>query len=150
MITQKLNQTHYMANYRIYYEDTDSGGVVYYANYLKFLERARTDLLRSLEISQAELGNLGVLFVVKKCNIEYFSSAKLEDEIFVSCKIAEIGKVSIVFLQEINIAERIVVKAFVKIACVKYCDGKFKPMTIPVEIAGKLLKHSIENDETTK
>jgi len=120
--------------YRIYYEDTDAGGVVYYANYLKFLERGRSDFLASIAISQVELGKLGIFFVVKKCNVEYFSSAKLEDEACVYSKISEIGKVSIEFVQEIKVLERLCVKAFVKIACVKLFDGIFKPIAIPLEI----------------
>ena len=67
-------------NYRVYYEDTDCGGVVYYANYLKFFERARTDFLRLLGISQSELVTKeNLIFVVKRCEIDYIFSAKLDD-----------------------------------------------------------------------
>ena len=67
---------------KVYYEDTDSGGVVYYANYLKFFERAHTEFLKSLNLSNKMLlTNHGVLIVVKSCNIEYIKSAKLEDEL---------------------------------------------------------------------
>ena len=121
-------------NYKVYYEDTDAGGVVYYANYLKFLERGRSDFLASVGISQVELGKLGIFFVVKKCNVEYFASAKLEDQACVYSKMTEIGKVSIEFTQEIKVLEKLCVQAFVKIACVKFVDGIFKPMAIPVEV----------------
>ena len=77
--------------YRIYYEDTDAGGVVYYANYLKFFERARTDFLRTLEISQSDLAQKeNLVFVVRKCEIDYLTPARLDDLVNVSVKIKEI------------------------------------------------------------
>ena len=89
-------------NYRIYYEDTDAGGVVYYANYLKFFERARSDFLRSIGISQVQLAQSeNIIFVVKRCIIDYQSPARLDDEITVSVKIKEIHKVSLTMKQEI-------------------------------------------------
>ena len=128
----------YTKNYKVYYEDTDAGGVVYYANYLKFLERGRSDFLSSIGISQVELGRGGIFFVVKKCNVEYFASAKLEDEACVYSQISEVGKVSIEFLQEVRVLETLCVKAFVKIACVKLVNGVFKPTAIPLEIATQI------------
>ena len=75
---QKLNN--FSTKYRVYYEDTDAGGVVYYANYLKFFERARTDFLRALNISQNELlQSEKLIFVVRRCEIDYVSPAKLDD-----------------------------------------------------------------------
>jgi acyl-CoA thioester hydrolase len=126
--------------YKIYYEDTDSGGVVYYANYLKFLERSRTDLLSSVAISQIELGKSNIFFVVKKCEIEYISSAKLEDIISVSTKISKIGKASIEFFQEIFIKEKKIVNANIKIACVTHSNTTFKPIIIPSDILTKIQK----------
>lgn len=127
-----------MQKYKVYYEDTDAGGVVYYANYLKFLERGRSDFLTLGEISQVNLGESGVFFVVKRCNVEYFSSAKLEDEACVYSEIIEIGKVAVQFIQEVKVQERLCVKAFVKVACVGISSGKFKPMAIPVDILEKI------------
>ena len=76
---------------KIYYEDTDAGGVVYYANYLKFLERARSEAIYSLGISNTEiLDKEGVIIIVKSCNIEYKKPAKFEDEIEVVSKISEV------------------------------------------------------------
>ncbi len=128
----------HMQKYKVYYEDTDAGGVVYYANYLKFLERGRSDFLTLGEISQVNLGESGVFFVVKRCNVEYFSSAKLEDEACVYSEIIEIGKVAVQFIQEVKVQERLCVKAFVKVACVEISSGKFKPMAIPVDILEKI------------
>ena len=82
---------------KIYYEDTDSGGVVYYANYLKFFERARTEFLNSIDLSNKMLlTNHGVLIVVKSCNIEYKKSAKLEDELEIISSVISKTKTSFI------------------------------------------------------
>lgn len=119
-----------MFEYNIYYEDTDAGGVVYYANYLKFLERARTDFLKNNGIFQNVLAKEGIFFVVRKCEIDYLSSAKLDDKISVSCKIENIERVSVDFSQEIFCQERKLISAKVKIVCVKNINGTFKPTKI--------------------
>ncbi len=125
----KLNN--FSANYRVYYEDTDAGGVVYYANYLKFFERGRTDFLRSLNISQAELiTKENLVFVVKKCEIEYLRPAKLDDLIEVSVTVKEIRAASIVMEQEIKRANQILSTLLVEIVCV--AADNFKPKKIPV------------------
>lgn len=116
--------------YTVYYEDTDAGGVVYYANYLKFLERARTDFLKSKNILQSMLANDGIFFVVKKCEIEYIYPARLDNTLAVSCNIQNIGGASIDFLQEISCG-RVLVKAMVRVVCVKSIDGTFRPASIP-------------------
>ena len=124
----KLNN--FSASYRVYYEDTDAGGVVYYANYLKFFERARTDFLRSLNISQAELiTKENLVFVVRKCEIEYLSPAKLDDLIEVSVIVKEKRAASILMQQEIKRADKILSKLLVEIVCVAAND--FKPKKIP-------------------
>ncbi len=124
----KLNN--FSASYRVYYEDTDAGGVVYYANYLKFFERARTDFLRTLNISQAELIiKENLVFVVRKCEIEYLSPARLDDLIEVSVAVKEIRAASILMQQEIKRADKILSKLLVEIVCVTAND--FKPKKIP-------------------
>ena len=98
-----MENAKFVADYRVYYEDTDAGGVVYYANYLKFFERARTDFLRSIGISQNELSKSEkLLFVVKKCEVEYLSSAKLDDVISVEVEILKIGIASLIINQKIH------------------------------------------------
>lgn len=121
-------------SYRIYYEDTDAGGVVYYANYLKFLERARTDFLLSIGILQSNFVKNDIFFVVKKCEIEYISSAKLEDIISVSCGIEKIGNAFIGFNQSIFVDEKTVVMAKIQVVCVQKNNNIFKPHKIPQEI----------------
>lgn len=119
--------------YRIYYEDTDAGGVVYYANYLKFFERARTDFLRALNISQSDLAEKeNLVFVVRKCEIEYISPAKLDDLINVSVLVKEMRATSIVMTQEITKSDQLSSRLNVEIVCVS-ADG-FKPKRIPQNI----------------
>lgn len=117
-------------SYRIYYEDTDAGAVVYYANYLKFFERARTDFLRSLGISQSELATKeNLVFVVRKCAVEYLSPAKLDDEILVDVEIEEVKNASILMKQKITKSEKILSTLEVEIVCVD--SDNFKPKKIP-------------------
>lgn len=115
--------------YRIYFEDTDAGGIVYYANYLKFYERARTDFLRVKGISQQKLAkeeNVG--FVVRRCEIEYLSPAILDDEIAVSVVIKEFSFTIIKIYQEIKIDKKILSTMNVDLACINL--QKLKPHKI--------------------
>ncbi len=117
---------------RVYYEDTDSGGVVYYANYLKFMERARTEWLRGLGFEQDELlEKEGVLFAVRKVAIDYRSPARFNDALQVSVQLISRGKASLVFRQEIRAAAdgQVLCDAEVKIACID--AASFRPASIP-------------------
>lgn len=117
---------------RVYYEDTDSGGVVYYANYLKFMERARTEWLRSLGFEQDELREKeGVLFAVRKVGIDFRSPALFNDALQVSVQLISRGKASLVFRQEIRSAVdgRVLCDGEVKIACID--AASFRPAPIP-------------------
>jgi len=129
--TPMLNN--FFATYRIYFEDTDAGGVVYYANYLKFFERARTDFLRALNISQSELAAMeNLVFVVRKCQIEYISPAKLDDLVKVTVAVKEIHAASIVMQQEIKRSDKILSTLNVEIVCV--AADNFRPKKIPTNI----------------
>lgn len=120
-------------NYRIYYEDTDAGGVVYYANYLKFFERARSDFLRNIGISQVQLAQIeNIIFVVKRCVIDYQSPARLDDEITVSVKIKEIHKVSLTMMQEMTKSTQVIAKLEVQIVCLN--QQNFKPTKLPQKL----------------
>jgi len=126
-------------SYRVYYEDTDAGGVVYYANYLKFFERARTDFLRTLGISQSDLATKeGLVFVVRKCIIDYISPAKLDDVLEVSAEIKNISAATILIRQEATKFGVILSRLEVEIVCVDSIS--FKPKKIPKTISG-LLRH---------
>ncbi|WLT06265.1 tol-pal system-associated acyl-CoA thioesterase [Gilliamella apis] len=125
-------------NARVYYEDTDAGGVVYHARYLAFFERARTEMLRQLDISQQKLLQEGIAFVVKKMDISYDFPARLDDMLSVSTKIEQIRKASIIFKQTIlNQNKQIISSADVVIACVNMT--KMKPCALPKSLFLELI-----------
>ena len=114
---------------KVYYEDTDSGGVVYYANYLKFFERARTEFLKSLNLSNKMLlTNNGVLIVVKSCNIEYIKSAKLEDELEIISSVTSKTKTSFIMKQVVKLDKVLINQAETHLVIV---NQEGKPVQIP-------------------
>jgi acyl-CoA thioester hydrolase len=118
---------------RVYYEDTDAGGVVYYANYLRFLERARTEWLRSLGFEQDALArDAGVIFAVRRVEVDYLKPARFNDALTVHARIAERGRASLVFAQEIRRGDEVLVKGMVKVACLE--AASFRPAPIPAAI----------------
>ncbi|MGB5447004.1 MAG: tol-pal system-associated acyl-CoA thioesterase [Psychromonas sp.] len=118
---------------RIYYEDTDAGGVVYYANYLKFFERGRTEFLREFNIEQDILLENNIAFVVRKVNIDYIKSARFNELISVKTTITNRRKASLSFKQEIfHENGELLCQADTLIACVNL--QKMKPTAIPAEI----------------
>lgn len=123
-------------SFRIYYEDTDAGGIVYYANYLKFAERARTEALRSLDINQTVLREeLGILFVVTRVEADYRRPARLDDEITVQTLLRDIGKVRMSMQQQITKDGVTLVDLVVELAAIGP-NGRAVP--IPKEIAEQL------------
>ena len=120
---------------KVYYEDTDSGGVVYYANYLKFLERARTEALYSIGYSNKKIkDDFDALIIVKACNIEYKKSAHLEDELNIRSFVKSITKTSFFMNQIITRDNDTIVEAQVHLVFINK-DGK--PVKIPDEIYSK-------------
>ncbi|QQZ30920.1 tol-pal system-associated acyl-CoA thioesterase [Thiothrix subterranea] len=123
---------------RVYYEDTDAGGVVYHANYLRFMERARTEWLRTLGFEQDTLAQeLNAVFVVAGLEIAYRKPARFNDALLVNAKIDTIGRASLLFKQEIwregrNNSRELLTTASVKVVCVN--TGTFRSMTIPTAI----------------
>jgi len=114
---------------KVYYEDTDSGGVVYYANYLKFLERARSEALVSLGFSNKKIKDeFGALILVKSCNIDYKKPVHLEDELNIISFVKSITKTSFTMNQFISKEEEIIVEAKVHLV---FINNKGKPMKIP-------------------
>ena len=115
---------------RIYFEDTDSGGVVYHSNYLKFMERARTEWLRSVGIDQHHLKyHAHIMFVVHRIDIQYKLPARFNDDLVVKSEFLEIGSSKIEFRQMIYRDEEMLIDAHVDIACID--SEKFKPVRIP-------------------
>jgi len=114
---------------KVYYEDTDAGGIVYYANYLKFLERARTEALVTLGFNNKKIKeDFGSLIIVKSCNIEYKKPAHLEDELNIRSFVKSITKTSFFMNQFISRGEDIIVEAKVHLV---FVDNEGKPMRIP-------------------
>ena len=120
---------------KVYYEDTDLGGVVYYANYLKFLERARTEALFSIGFSNKKIqDNFQLFIIVKSCNIEYKKSAYLEDELKIRSFVKSITKTSFFMNQIITKNEEVIVEAQVHLV---FINKEGKPTKIPNEIYSK-------------
>tara|TARA_S200000501_G_scaffold322242_1_gene318110 strand:- start:1080 stop:1502 length:423 start_codon:yes stop_codon:yes gene_type:complete len=133
-------------NLKIYYEDTDSGGVVYYANYLKFLERARTEALYSIGYSNNKiLEKFESLIIVKSCNIEYKKPSHLEDELMVRSFVKSITKTSFFMNQIITKAEETIVEAQVHLV---FVSKEGKPKKIPEEIYSKFKPYFCDTIKT--
>ena len=131
---------------KVYYEDTDSGGVVYYANYLKFLERARTEALYSIGYSNNKiLEKFESLIIVKSCNIEYKKSSHLEDELMVRSFVKSISKTSFFMNQIITKAEETIVEAQVHLV---FVSKEGKPKKIPEEIYSKFKPYFCDTIKT--
>ena len=114
---------------KVYYEDTDAGGVVYYANYLKYLERARTEALSSIGLSNLQIKEkFGALIIVKSCNIEYKKSARLEDELKIRSFIKSITKTSFFMNQFITKNQEAIVDAQVHLV---FINENSKPVKVP-------------------
>ena len=123
---------------RIYYEDTDAGGIVYYANYLKYAERARTEFLRHLGINQQEmLKNQECGFVVRNCNINYKSPARLDDALNITCKVTELKGASLKMEQKLYREDTVICE--IEITLVFLSLATMRPSKIPTEI-GSLLQ----------
>ena len=121
---------------KVYYEDTDAGGVVYYANYLKFLERARSEAIYSLGFTNSSLlENDGVLLIVKSCNIEYKTPAKFEDILDIISEVDSFTKTSFIMKQNILRNEELISLADIHLVSV---DKNGKPFKIPDGLKQKL------------
>jgi acyl-CoA thioester hydrolase len=126
---------------RVYYEDTDTGGVVYYANYLKFFERARSEWLRSAGIAQQVLTEQEhVMFVVKNAAIDYHLPAKLDDQLEISVRVEKLGRVSVNFYQEVwrqnKDARDLLCHGRIRVGCVH--TGSLRPISIPSAVLEKI------------
>jgi len=121
---------------KVYYEDTDAGGVVYYANYLKFLERARSEALSEVGLSNLKIKkDYGALIVVKSCNIEFNKSAYLEDKLKINSFVTSFTKTSFTMSQSIYRNKDIIVKSKVHLV---FINEKSKPIKIPENILKNL------------
>ena len=123
---------------RIYYHDTDAGGIVYYGNYLKFLEEARTEFLEIKGLSVAMFKNRGLVYAVRKCSIIYRSPARYAETLLCSATLKRITAAQLIFDQLIHEKKsgRLIVEAEVTLACL---DKDFKPIQIPEDLKAQLL-----------
>lgn len=122
---------------RVYYEDTDAGGVVYYANYLKFFERCRTEWMRFAGHDQSQLiADAGIGFVARKANCEYLRPARLDDELSVGLEVEKLTRVRVVFRQHVRRGDEELVTGSVEIACVDMAT--MRPAPIPDFLYSKL------------
>jgi len=136
-----MSLNHHQHTIRVYYEDTDAGGIVYYANYLKFFERARTEWLRALGITQSNFLEQNIGFVVTKVAMDNKASAKLDDLLTITTTISRLKSASVVFSQQlVNQSESILCTAEIKVACVDFSIAK--PCIIPKSILGALKRVS--------
>ena len=122
---------------RVYYEDTDFGGVVYYANYLKFLERGRTEALRDLGVDQVAMKQAGQVFVVRRANVEFLSPARFDDVLEVRTATAWIKRASAGLKQEIWRENDRLIEAEITIACMSLSG---RPTGFPPEVRANLVQ----------
>jgi acyl-CoA thioester hydrolase len=126
---------------RVYYEDTDAGGVVYYANYLRFLERARTEWLRQLGTARERLrAEVGWIFVVSHVEAHYLRPARLDDLLTVHCSVAEANRASVLFTQSVTRDAETLLRAKVRVACVD--SQSFKPQRLPADLLARLTQEN--------
>lgn len=122
---------------RVYYEDTDAGGVVYYASYLRFLERARTEWLRNAGFEQQKIiDKQHLVFVVKRIEADYHAPGRLDDELRVEVAVDKLGNASLVFGQRVTRGETVLLDARVTVVCVDI--RRMKPAPIPAPMREKL------------
>jgi acyl-CoA thioester hydrolase len=132
-----MSEPDFLHALRVYWEDTDAGGVVFYANYLKYFERARTEWLRAKGFGQQRLRNdTGAIFVVTDTSVSYLEPARLDDQLEITVHITESGGASLTFRQEARRAGELLAVGTIRIGCVD--AGTFKPRRIPNELLSLL------------
>ena len=125
-----MNSKRFSWPVRVYYEDTDTGGVVYYANYLKFFERARTEWLRSSGLNQDKLAQEeGLMFVVRRALLDFLGPARLDDLLEVTVEPLKLARVYVDLVQEVRCGAQVLARAEVRVVCLSRRD--FKPAAIP-------------------
>jgi acyl-CoA thioester hydrolase len=130
---------HFRHPVRIYWEDTDAGGIVFYGNYLKFMERARSEWLSALGLSQERLRGAGQgMFVVGETQLRYLKPARLDDLLTITVRLVELGRATIAFQQEVRRGDTLLTQGRVRIGWVEPFEDHFKPGRIPAQILALL------------
>ena len=128
----------FKSSFNVYYEDTDAGGVVYYANYLKFIERARTDAIASVKFTNSNMKeNYGIHIIVKSCNLNFIKTSRLEDKLDIFSQIVEVKNVSIKMRQDIFVKDNLILTADVHLATI---NKEGKPIKMPEKLKEQLTK----------
>jgi 4-hydroxybenzoyl-CoA thioesterase len=129
---------------RVYFEDTDAGGIVYYVNYLKFMERARTELVRSLGFDQSVLQRENVIFVVHSVSARYHAPARLDDELDITAEVVELKRASLKFRQQVSRTDNtLLCEGEVTVACVS--ADRYRPRMIPDALTQAFVAFKAEN-----
>jgi acyl-CoA thioester hydrolase len=132
-LSRPMSSNDFRFTLRVYWEDTDAGGVVFFANYLKFFERARTEWLRSLGFGQERLRlDTGAIFVVADTSVRYLSPARLDDLLELTVQIVDAGRASMTIAQQAWRGDELLAQGSIRIGCVD--AGTFKPRRIPNEL----------------
>ena len=132
-----MDKAEYIWPVRVYWEDTDAGGIVFYANYLKFFERARTEWLRSLGIQQQQLKDeTGGMFVVAETSVKYMRPARLDDELIVTARLQELGRASVTIRQQALLKNTVLCEGTIRIGWVD--AASLQPRRIPQNIIESL------------
>ena len=121
---------------RVYIEDTDAGGIVYYVNYLKFMERARTEWLRSFGYQHYTLAEDNYLFVVHSANVRYVTPARIDDELTVEVALEKLGRASFNFLQRVLRGDTLLCEAQIRVGCID--ADSFRPRSMPENLYRKI------------
>lgn len=116
---------------RIYYEDTDMAGIVYYANYLKFIERGRSEWVREIGMDQLKMKEEGIVFAVRRVEADYLGSAKLDDELIVETEVANVTAARLVMEQRVKRGEELLFHAMVTVVCMTEAG---QPVRLPANI----------------
>lgn len=124
---------------RVYIEDTDAGGVVYHANYLKFMERARSDWLRQRGMTQRQLQQQRLQFVVASCELAFLRPARLDDELLATASVSRLGRASVTFQQKIWRQAELLASAEVKVAAID--QQTMRPVSLPPALRQQLMSH---------
>jgi len=120
---------------QVYYEDTDMGGVVYHANYLKFIERARSDYVRQLGNDQNAMREAGIVWVVRRITAEYLSTARFEDQLMIETEVTAVSGARLSMGQRVLRGDKVIFTAEVEAVCM---NAKGRPVRLPAEIRARL------------
>ena len=144
-----VNASSFQWPLRVYWEDTDAGGIVFYANYLKFFERSRTEWLRSLGIEQHTMREqTGGMFIVSETSVRYLQPSRLDDELIVTAQLQERGRASLIISQQVFLKNKAMAESPTTLLCeakirIGWVEaGSLKPSRIPTHILDSLELHS--------